>query len=67
MRTYPVKFFKDKYIIELNDNISQIKFKELSSKQYFEILIIFRKASEEKSKVIKEFENEDINEWLKKK
>ena len=66
MKCYPVKFSKDKYIIELNDNISQIKFKELSSKQYFEILIIFKKASEEKTKVIKEFENEDINEWLKK-
>ena len=66
MRTYPVKFFKDKYIIELNDHISQIKFKEHKTKQYFEILIIFKEGSEEKLKLLKEFKNENINEWLKK-
>ena len=66
MKCYPVKFFKDKYIIELNDHISQIKFKEHKTKQYFEILIIFKEGSEEKLKLLKEFENEDINEWLKK-
>ena len=30
------------------------------------INIIFKETNEEKAKVIKEFENEDTNEWLKK-
>ena len=66
MKCYPIRFYENKYIITLDDNTFQIEFKEISFKQYFVLLIIFKETNEEKAKVIKEFENEDTNEWLKK-
>jgi len=69
MKSYPIQFFKNKYIIYLGDNTFQINFKEEKTNIFFEILIILKskkEANKNKSKLIEEFENEDINVWLQK-
>ena len=66
IKCYPVRFFKNKYIIDLDDNTFQIIFKEEKTNQFFEILIIFKQAGKDKSKVLREFENEYTNIWLQK-
>ena len=69
-KCYSIKISKNKYIIKLDSDIFQIVFLEKSLKNYIELLIIFQKKSDKnnqgKSKIIKEIETEDINDWLKK-
>ena len=42
MKSYPIQFFKNKYIIYLGDNTFQINFKEEKTNIFFEILIILK-------------------------
>ena len=64
-KCYPTMISNNKYIIKIDDNTYQISFKEQISKCYYNILIIFKEFNDEKTKIIKEFEDEDINIWLK--
>ena len=64
-KCYPTMISQNKYIIKIDDNTFQISFKEQMSKSYYDILIIFKESNNEKSKIIKEFETENINIWLK--
>ena len=71
-KIYPVLIYKNKYIIQLDNekNSFQIVFlqreKKTSKEYYFELIIVFKDINEKKIQIINEFENEDINEWLKK-
>ena len=66
LKCYPIQFFKNKYIICLDDDTFQTNFKEENTNLFFEILIILKEVNKNKSKLIKELENEDINVWLQK-
>ena len=63
-KCYPVMIKKNKYIIKIDDKTFQIFFKEKKSGIYFHILIKFKEINSNNSKIIKEFENEDLNIWL---
>ena len=73
-KCYPLMISKYKYIIKLDNNTYQIVFREKHViNNYVELLIIFQMLyevnqgkSSDKSKIIKEFQTEDINDWLKK-
>ena len=73
-KCYSVMISKSKYIIKLDDDTYQIVFREnYVFNNYVELLIIFQMLyevnqgkSSDKSKIIKEFQTEDINDWLKK-
>ena len=65
MKTYPVKISKSQFVIKLNSDTFQIVFRESKFKSYFEILVIFKKVSKEKSNIIYEFENNNTNDFLK--
>ena len=71
-KNYPIIIFKEKFILDLNQNIIWIKFKENKKKisqEYFEILVYFEEIKEkenEKKKIIDILMEEDISEWLKK-
>jgi len=75
-RKYPLRLFKDKYIVYINNNIFFIKFKNIDSKKFNEILINFIEIKEiktegniiikgDKKKIIDDLVNKDINAWLK--
>jgi hypothetical protein len=64
VKCYSVKILKYKYIIKLDNKTLQIVFRERTHKKYNELIIIFNKESKEKSKLLNEFELEDINDWL---
>ena len=80
-RKYPLRLFKDKYIVFLNNDIFLIVFKNINSHNFNEIIVDFRKDRENsekdnknqnekikvvnKKKIIEDCFNKDINEWLK--
>ena len=71
-KNYPIIIFKEKFILDLNQNIIWIKFKDNKKKisqEYFEILVYFEDIKEkknEKKNIIDFLMEEDISEWLKK-
>ena len=54
-KRYPILFFKDKYIIFLNNNIFFIAFKRINSIKFNEIIVDFIKIKE---KILKDNKNE---------
>ena len=76
---YPITFFKDKYIIDLNNDMLFIAFKTVNSKKYNEIIGEFVETKEKnnlgknqneeiegnKNKIIGDCINKDINLFLK--
>jgi len=75
-RRYPIRFFKDKYILFLSNDIFFIAFKMINSIKFNEIIVDFIKVKEKisyenisikgsKKKVIDIIFYKDINEWLK--
>ena len=79
-RRYPISFYKDKYIIFLNNDTFFIAFKKINSIKFNEIIVDFIKIKEKiakdnkdeykiikgsKKKIIDILFNKDTNEWLK--
>ena len=78
-RTYPISFFKDKYLIDLNKDMLLIAFKTNNSKKYNEIIGEFVEIKEKnnegkyqneeiegnKNTIIGDCINKDINQLLK--
>ena len=80
-RKYPIRLFKDKYILFFNFNMFFIVFKNINSHKFSEIIVDFiekrenneednknqnEKIKEGKKKIIDILFNKDLNEWLKK-
>ena len=79
-RKYPIRLFKDKYILFLNNDMFFIVFKNINSHIFNEIIVDFMEITENnkkdnkkqnekikrrKKKIIDILINKDINEWLK--
>ena len=65
-KSYPIRFFKEKLLLLLQDNIFFILFKNIEKKVYYELLIIIPKESRNRRFIINEIGNPDLNPWLKK-
>ena len=75
-RNYPLRLFKDKYIVYINGKTQFIVFKNINSQKFNEILVNFIEIKEiktennkiikgDKKKIIDILVNKDMNVWLK--
>ena len=64
--SYPLKFYKEKLILMLSDNIFFIFYKDIQKNVYYELLITIPKESPNKKIIKDEIGNIDFNNWLKK-
>jgi len=78
-RKYPIRFFKDKFIVYIKNEMLLVKFKNIDFQKFNEIIVEFidikEKNTEDKSelekikgskkKIIDILFNRDMNEWLK--
>ena len=65
-KSFPIKIFKEKLILTINEKIYLFIFKEKLSNNYFELLIIFNQENSDINKVLFDLEKEEANEWIKK-
>ena len=65
IKSYPIKFFKEKLMIYLNEQNLSIIFKA-KDKIYWELILIFEKENEGKKYLLSGIEIQDFNEFIEK-
>lgn len=63
--SFPIAFFKEKYLLILEPTIILISFKEKNSQDFFQLIFVFKKENLGKKSIINDLKQKDLNEYFK--